>query len=327
MKKINNISVLDTSICTQNIGDEIIMEAVYDELYDIFKDEMFFKIPTHEIIGKSSLSLIRNSQFGIVGGSNILSSSMNKYKQWRIYLTQSFFINNKIILLGVGWRNYQNKPNFFTKKILKTLLNQNFLHSVRDYYTESQLKKVGLSNVINTGCPTIWKLTDKHCSQIKENKSNLVVFTLTDYSKAFIEDKFFIELLLNSYENVFYWTQSSKDLVYLHELDIERINEISIIPPSLRAFNQFLETHDCDYVGTRLHGGIKALQRKKRTIIIGIDNRAIEKKKDFNLKVIERMNMKSELENMIKSDFKTEIKLPIENINIWKSQFKSLEQL
>ena len=52
-------------------------------------------------------------------------------------------------------------------------------------------------------------------------------------------------------------------------------------------------SENIDYVGTRLHAGIRALQHKKRTIIIGIDNRAIEKAKDFNLTVIDRKNIKN----------------------------------
>ena len=124
MKSIRSISVFDTSIATQNIGDEIIMDSVYNELYDILKDDMFLRIPSHEVIGIASLSLIRKSPFAIVGGSNILSSAMNNYKQWRISLSQSFFIKNKVLLLGVGWRNYQTKPNLFTKLLLKQLLNK-----------------------------------------------------------------------------------------------------------------------------------------------------------------------------------------------------------
>src|SRR5690606_13010421 len=141
-------------------------------LFDIFKDDMLLKIPSHEIIGISGLSLIRNSIFGIVGGSNILSSAMNKYKQWKITLFQSFFIKNKAILLGVGWRNYQARPNLFTKLLLKTLLNKEYIHSVRDSYTETKLKELGIENVLNTACPTMWKLTPEHCEQIPQKKAD-----------------------------------------------------------------------------------------------------------------------------------------------------------
>lgn len=320
MKSIKNISVFDTSIATQNIGDEIIMDAVYNELYDVFKDDMFLKIPSHEVIGLSSLSLIRHSVFGIVGGSNILSSAMNKYKQWKITLFQSYFIKKKIILLGVGWRNYQTKPNFVTRMLLKTLLNDQYIHSVRDSYTEAKLKEEGFKNVLNTSCPTMWRLTPEHCATIPIKKATNVIFTLTDYSKDPDSDIFLIETLLNSYENIYYWVQSRKDLIYLNELNID-ISRIKIISPSLRAYTDFLESTDCDYVGTRLHGGVRALQKKKRTIIIGVDNRAIEKKKDFNLTVIERSELKNNLKKLIDSELKMDIKIPIDNIARWKCQF------
>lgn len=320
MKSIKNISVFDTSIATQNIGDEIIMDAVYNELYDVFKDDMFLRIPSHEVIGISSLSLIRNSVFGIVGGSNILSSTMNRYKQWKITLIQSYFIKQKVLLLGVGWRNYQNKPNFVTKLLLNQLLNRKYIHSVRDSYTEAKLKEQGFSNVLNTSCPTMWRLTTEHCAQIPQSKADTVVFTLTDYSKDINADVFLIETLLENYKNVHYWVQSRKDLIYLNELNID-IDKIKIISPSLRAYNNFLETTDCDYVGTRLHGGVRALQKKKRTIIIGVDNRAIEKKKDFNLIVIERNELDSDLKKLINSELKTDIKIPTDNIVKWKAQF------
>lgn len=324
MKSIKNISVFDTCIATQNIGDEIIMDAVYNELHDIFKDDMFLKIPSHEVIGLSSLSLIRHSEFGVVGGSNILSSAMNKYKQWKITLIQSYFIKQKALLLGVGWRNYQAKPNFFTKMLLKNLLNTNYIHSVRDSYTEAKLKEEGFTNVLNTSCPTMWRLTPEHCASIPVQKAANVIFTLTDYSKDPESDIFLIDTLLSNYENVYYWVQSRKDLIYLNELNID-ISNIKIVSPSLRAYTNFLETTDCDYVGTRLHGGVRALQKKKRTIIIGVDNRAIEKKKDFNLNVIERKDLRRDLLNAIVKDFVTKINIPSDNIAKWKSQFKSLQ--
>ena len=322
MKTVKNISVFDTSIATQNVGDEIIMDAVYHELNEVFNEAMFLKIPSHEVIGISSLSLIRHSEFGIVGGSNILSSSMNKYKQWKISLLQSFLIKNKALLLGVGWRNYQEKPNLITRKLLKNLLNREYLHSVRDSYTEKKLKEEGFQNVINTSCPTMWQLTPEHCAQIPSQKSDTVIFTLTDYSKDQVSDTFLVNALLTNYKEVYYWVQSRKDLIYLNEL-VTDTNRIKIIAPSLKASTDFLESNDCDYVGTRLHGGIRALQFKKRAIIVGVDNRAIEKKKDFNLNVIERKDLKNNLEGMINTEFETKINIPMENIEKWKSQFIS----
>ena len=35
---MNIITILDTSVATQNVGDEIIVDSVIKELYEIFKD-------------------------------------------------------------------------------------------------------------------------------------------------------------------------------------------------------------------------------------------------------------------------------------------------
>ncbi|MGL6364348.1 hypothetical protein ACSZMZ_00030 [Aeromonas veronii] len=59
----------------------------------------------------------------------------------------------------------------------------------------------------------------------------------------------------------------------------------------------------------------------RRTIIIGIDNRALEKKKDFNINVIERHNISKALEVEIKRDFETNITINEKNIEKFKAQF------
>jgi polysaccharide pyruvyl transferase WcaK-like protein len=81
-----------------------------------------------------------------------------------------------------------------------------------------------------------------------------------------------------------------------------------------------LDNHDIDYVGTRLHAGIRALQKKRRAIIIAIDNRAIEKQKDFNLTIINRDKI-DYLKDKILSSFNTDIRIPVSNIDLWKKQF------
>jgi polysaccharide pyruvyl transferase WcaK-like protein len=74
-----------------------------------------------------------------------------------------------------------------------------------------------------------------------------------------------------------------------------------------------------DYIGTRLHGGIRALQHKRRSIIIAIDSRAKSFKNDFNLPVIDKDNL-NQLSKMINSNFKTEIILKKDRINEFKTK-------
>ena len=73
-------------------------------------------------------------------------------------------------------------------------------------------------------------------------------------------------------------------------------------------------------MGTRLHAGVRALQHKKRTLILSVDNRANEIAKDTNLPVISRDNLAA-IASWINSKYETKIKIPVDNINQWKNQF------
>ncbi|MBN2850072.1 MAG: hypothetical protein JXK92_05385, partial [Erysipelotrichaceae bacterium] len=90
----------------------------------------------------------------------------------------------------------------------------------------------------------------------------------------------------------------------------------------LAEYNGLLESElDIEFVGTRLHGGIRALQLKRRTFIVAVDNRAIEKHKDFNIPVLLREDC-DKLDDILTQPVKTEITIPMDKINEWKSQFK-----
>ena len=98
-------------------------------------------------------------------------------------------------------------------------------------------------------------------------------------------------------------------------------NKAIYVKPSLQALDEIL-TIDIDYLGTRLHAGIRALQNKKRTLILAVDNRAIEISKDTNLPVVPRNDWES-ITSWIESDYTTQIILPWSNIDKWKSQFQA----
>lgn len=62
-----------------------------------------------------------------------------------------------------------------------------------------------------------------------------------------------------------------------------------LLTPNMEVFDELVETTvSLDFVGTRLHAGIRVLQHKRRSIILGIDNRAPEKAIGFNLPVCPR---------------------------------------
>lgn len=321
MKKI---TMFDTSIGTLNLGDEIIVDAVNKEIRNLLPNNMMLRIPTHEVIGKKSHKIVRSSAVCFVAGTNLLDSKYRiiRTKQWKINQIDGFKLkmSNNVILMGTGWQNYQSKPNLLSNILYNNTLSKTYYHAVRDEYTKSQLEKIGIKNVYNTGCPTLWGLTKSHCKDIPKTKSKNVIFTITDYRADVDKDKKMIEILQRNYDKVYCWIQGSRDFEYLKSLT----DEVIIVNPTLKQFDELLESdEDLDYIGTRLHAGIRAMQKKRRSIIIGVDNRAKEMGKDFNLNVLDRDEI-NDLESYLNSDIETNINLNYEVINLWKKQFNNI---
>ena len=44
--------------------------------------------------------------------------------------------------------------------------HKKYIHSVRDSFSEQMLNSMGITNVINTGCPTMWGITKELCQDI-----------------------------------------------------------------------------------------------------------------------------------------------------------------
>ena len=340
MDKYYKITKISPFISTANVGDYIIHDYCEKIFTEIFGDFFGISIPSREKISRTGAQAILSSDYTFVCGTNLLSSDMLRYRQWEVDLKSPLKIASSnipkknlyklrliksnmsrfhVILLGVGWWNYQDMPTFYTKKVLSGLLDSTYLHSVRDSYTEKKLKQIGIDNVINTSCPTMWRLTEEFCSHIPCKKQDTVVTTITDYRKNIERDKHFLELLLSSYKNIFLWLQSYEDIAYLDNLGFSQ--RIKIIPPTLKCYDDFLRKNDTDYIGTRLHGGIRALNFGKRTCILGVDNRALEISKDTDLPVIKVDDIDIALSEWIHSESPTTIRIPIDNINKWKSQF------
>lgn len=310
--------IFDTATGSTNLGDFIIMDAVNKLADDLLEKDFLLHIPTHLRINTLDLPSLRRYELGWVGGTNLLKNDQLGSSQWKVGMKEIPFLKNKAVLLGVGWWQYQKEePSAYTKWFYKNILSQDYLHAVRDEYTKQQLARLGILNVINTGCPTVWNLTPEHCERIPVQKENRVVTTITDYLRDPRHDQKMLQILQDQYEEVYVWIQGSKDENYVHSL----AKGLKTIAPKLSSFDKFLEENACDYVGTRLHAGIRALQKKRRSLIIGIDNRAVEMHKDIGLPVLERSRIEN-LKNMILEDRPTQLHIDWTNISAWKGQFK-----
>ena len=194
------------------------------------------------------------------------------------------------------------------------------MHSVRDQYTLEKLRRSGIRNVLNTGCPTTWGLTPEHCRTIPKGKADTVMTTVTDYRPDPTRDQEMLDILSRNYERILLWPQGKGDTDYLKKLSLPR--NLQILPGNLAAYEECLAGGNVDYVGTRLHGGVYAMRHKKRTIIIAIDERASAIHAANNLNCIEQSRIAADLEAMIRSEFETRIVMPFDQIQKWRSQFQ-----
>lgn len=244
MKKCKKIVMFNPAISSLNMGDHIIFDGAKRELSQIIKDSFVVEVCTHLPVS-NYLKYLEDFELRFVCGSNLLRGKMNRsFRQWDINLFQSKLLG-ECILVGVGWWQYGDEPNFYTKLLYKKILTKKYIHSVRDSYTERQLKKVGITNVLNTACPTMWMLDKEHCAKISHGKSIDVVFTITDYNQDKIRDKKLIEILCTNYENVYFWVQGTQDLEYFHTLNVTS-SKIVVIGPSLEMYDAILDK-DVDY--------------------------------------------------------------------------------
>jgi len=294
------------------------MDAIWRVLQELYPDSFCYKLPWEGRISKTAMECMQCSDYIFFGGANILTSRMLEYKQMGFRLIDLIKMR-RLILFGVGWWQYQKHPDFYTSFFLRNLLDKKILHCVRDSYTHSMLSNIGIVNVLNTSCPTTWGLNKEHCISISNLKSENVIFTVTDYNQDFALDQSVLKILLANYKKVFIWIQGAGDLKYLESFQLD-LTRVHIIPPRLRDYDFILKNEDCDYIGTRLHAGIRALQNKKRTMILAVDNRAVEISKDILLNVVLRKDLKS-IEAFIEIPYKTDLNIPIDSIQKWKNQF------
>ena len=312
------------AIATGNVGDMIIKDAVDRQLESLFPEAFVCLYPLKTPLNALTLRHYNMAKYRFVGGSNILDGQWRPLQpNWAVSLLSAWKYRSAI-LLGAGWRRYQtgNIP-FIVRKRLDFLLDKNMLHSVRDSYTQQKMQEMGFSNVLNTACPTTWGLTGEFCRTIPRAKSNAAVVTISDYAKKPERDCILFNTCLSLYKEVFFFPQSPNDISYFRTLapQIEQHARIRVIPVNLKAYDNLLSETRPDFIGTRLHGGIRALQHGCRALIAGIDNRAAEMGSDINLPILSTDDLRTALKDKIINGWDIDIKIPEENIRIWREQF------
>lgn len=304
---------------SSNLGDLIIQRVVERELGRLFNGADLLRISTHVPLESAHLRRLRTCRQMFVGGTNLLSSKMRDYKQWQIGWKDAWRIR-RAILFGVGWWQYQEAPDWYTRFVLRGALSSRALHSVRDEYTRGKLAAIGIHNVVNTGCPTMWPLADMDTRRVPSTRSEVALVMLTDYAPNPELDSRLLELVTTAYKKVFFWPQGRKDIQYVSTLN----TPMEMLPHSLAALDKFLAAGiQFDYIGTRLHGGIQCLLSGSRALVLEVDNRAREISRDTGLPTAARGDF-GFLKRWIAGPTVTAIKLNTAGIELWRNQFRDL---
>ncbi len=314
---METITIVDTSISTDNTGDEIIMESVNEIISEIFSDSYIFRVSSHDALSERTRSFIRKSSWCFIGGTNLLSSDFKPWSLWKLdALAANALGSSRTICLGTGWNDYMLPPNEDSQKLLRTALSNKYIHAARDRYTQSHLESLGLASVF-TSCPTTWALTPSVCSKIPARKSGTAIITLSAWRAEVELDRNWINIVKKSYEKVVFFSQMQEDFEYLQSIGF---TDIPVVAATVQAYDRYLESNVVDFIGTRLHGGIRALQKGRRAVILSIDNRAAEMGKDTGLPVLPRADCMA-LSKWIGESSTVKLDLPYEAIERWKNQF------
>lgn len=301
------IGLIDPSINSFNLGDQIVMRHIMDILTERFPDAYFIHVPAYCDMDNRIEEILHKVEFFIFCGTGPICSEVTfrwPIKRWQY--------DRKVIFLGIGANNYDVKISYNAKIIYESNLNKNYYHSTRDNFTKSIVYDMNQTGVLVTGCPTLWNLDT---NSILGYQTDNVLFTVNSSRQNHTRDLKIIDILKEKYERIFFYAQCPNDMEYLKELQLKPDH---IISSNLIAIDKFFKHQNFDYIGCRLHGGIHAMHFGHRAFIVGIDNRSMEMRKDFNLPVYWTPE---DIRKAIDRPYKVILNLPQSNITKWLEQF------
>ncbi|MDE5777321.1 MAG: polysaccharide pyruvyl transferase family protein [Lachnospiraceae bacterium] len=322
-----DVLLFDTAIGTFNRGDDIILESTEKCLEPLLSKSYVMRFGTH-INNLNLYHYLRNSKkvryadncdYKFILGTNLLTNDiLRSIGQWSVGpLSKRLYRNS--IMVGVGITKSGKSPTFYTKAFYKSILRKDIFHSVRDEESKQMLEAIEGVKAINTGCPTLWGFNQEVCSSIPVKKSCNAVFTLSGQKKYQNpeRDQMLVSIVEQNYDKLYFWVQTYEDEGYFHTL--KHTKDVHFIY-SLKDYANVCENGRVDYVGTRLHGGIFAMQHGVRSVIVEIDHRAKGFREINHINTIERDKLEC-LPELINGNIKTEIILREKEIKEWISQF------
>src|SRR5690606_27172391 len=145
------VALLDPSIGSDNVGDEIIYTAVRREIDAAFDHPLVLRFSSHEFLLWNSRKTLAKADHVLVGGSSLLKSRMEWSTGWKLGAF-ALLSRPQAILLGCGWHGRLEPPSLYSRLLYRRVLSSSAIHSVRDQVSLENLKHAGIESVLNTAC-------------------------------------------------------------------------------------------------------------------------------------------------------------------------------
>lgn len=316
---MRHVHLLDTSVASDNVGDEIIVSEARQYVFEVFGDAYISTSSSHDGLGYYGRQQVQMADVVLLLGTNGLTAKYQRrgHFVWQVGRADIRALESKVVMLGVGASKDFDSVQPRQARLLKRLLSKKYIHSVRDETGRRLLDAIGVQ-AVNTSCPTLWRYRHDDPA-VPAGKAPAACFTLTKH-KASPHDLPFINSLRACYDTLYFWPQQLRDLGYLESLT--GTGNIRIVPPNLEAYDALLSSTDIDVVGTRLHGGIRGLRHGRRVLVTSIDNRARDISAETGLPTVARDLATDALEERLRGDIATKLTLPADAIERFLGQFR-----
>jgi polysaccharide pyruvyl transferase WcaK-like protein len=316
---MRHVHLIDTSVASDNIGDEIIVAEARRALQPLLADAYVTTSSGHDGLGHYGRKLAHAADVVLVLGTNALNPDyqLRGHFIWALSRRDLPVLEGKVVLLGVGANRDFDRVSWRQRRLLRRLLSPRHLHSVRDATGKRLLDEVGVASV-NTSCPTLWRYADAP-PQLPEAPAPEVCFTLTKH-KPHASDAVLVAALRKVYPRLHFWPQQPRDLDYLHTL-APRL-KLDIVAPNLAAYDALLAGRAIDVVGTRLHGCIRGLMHGRRVLAVAIDNRARDIGQETGLPVLPREAVEGALAQRLAGRIVTRLTVPRAPVEQFLAQFR-----
>jgi hypothetical protein len=308
------IVVADPGAASTNVGDRIISQSVDAELVAPLRatGRQVELVPMHGSLSSTHRAALRDAEAVVVCGTNLLSDHMRFRRAWHWPVEDIELCRGRLTFLGVGWWQYQRAGIDPVSAAWLRSLTGPTPWAVRDEYSLRKLRRARIP-AVHTSCPTLWGVE----KQVLPSGQRRAVVTFTDYSQDPLADGRLVRELAERFDEVLFWPQGPGDPSYIDQV---RAGVGTLLGPGLDELDSVLAEPDTAYVGLRLHGGIRAMQRGVPSLVLSIDNRAREIARSVGLRAPSRHAARAYRQDL-ESGETVGIAVPRDSVQRWRASW------